>query len=65
MRVDAASHKNWMLSPCYEAKQLLQVFATAAPVTPLLQAAQLRLLRMLLLDPEHAQSQALLAHLQQ
>lgn len=54
--------------PLGRAKQpfwLLQIFEAAAPVTPLVQAVQLRLLRMLLLDPEHAQPQALLAQLQQ
>lgn len=44
---------------------LLQIFAAAAPVIPLIQAVQLRLLRILLLDPDHAQPQALLAQLQQ
>lgn len=45
--------------------EYMQVFAPAAPVNPLLEAVQLRLLRLLLLDPDHAQSQTLLAQLQQ
>ncbi|KAL3138519.1 hypothetical protein ABBQ32_006303 [Trebouxia sp. C0010 RCD-2024] len=50
----------------HPADDLVQkVFAPAAPVNPLLEAVQLRLLRLLLLDPDHAQSQTLLAQLQQ
>lgn len=43
---------------------MLQVFAAEAPNTPFVSAVQLRLLRLLLLDPDHMQPQALLAHLE-